>query len=170
MKKICLIALFLLSICTCYSQIKIDVKENITYIVPNIENMILLCNSSENTFRAIMEKYGYQEEGMSAQYISYHPNVLHYMIKAATIFNYHCTGDSVNMGISIDHESPRGSIAELYNKLRPHFVRKDGIKELFAFTYKGTSYVLSIARDDSFCITQIIRCQDYDNRLSEIIL
>lgn len=165
-----MVSLIALLFCfNCYSQfVRTGVKDGVTYITPCIENFTYLSTVSESTFATIMNEYHYSEDGGSAQWYSYTASLDNFLVHAVTNFDYAYGGKSIISWIPQSEMYPHTALQDIYRKLRPHYVRKDGGKELFAFNYDGKAFGVIICKKEKFYIIRTNYLGAADSRLKNL--
>lgn len=168
MKRILTFFVSALLCISCFPQILTGTKDNVTYIVPTIENFITLCNCSESEFASYMKQYHYSEQNSTAQWISYSASLDNFIAHAVVNFDYAYGGKSIIAWLPKDDFYPKNAVSEMYRKLRPHYLRTEDQTEVFAFNYGEKAYGVMIQNNDKFYIIRIINFEHSDNRLSEL--
>ncbi len=168
MKKVIILFIGLVLSLQAMGQVQTGVKDNVTYIVPSVENFITLCNCSQAEFQSIMNRYHYSENGSSAQWLSYMASLDNFLVHAVTNFDYSYGGGNLISWLPKDEMYPRDAMSTIYSKLRPHYIGMEDGLEKFAFNYKGFAYGMMISNTDKAYIIRTIRFSTADSRLSEL--
>lgn len=168
MKKIAFLIVGLILSLQAMAQVQTGVKDNVTYIVPSVENFITLCNCSQSEFQSIMKRYHYSENESSAQWMSYMASLDNFLVHAVIYFDYAYGGGSLISWLPKDEMYPRDAMSTIYSKLRPHYIGMEDGLEKFAFNYRGYAYGMMISNTDKAYIIRTIRFGAVDSRLSEL--
>lgn len=166
MKRVLSILASVLVYISCFSQIRTGIKDNVTYIVPTIENFITLCNCSESEFVSYMKRYNYSEENSNAKWISYSASLDNFLVHAVVNFDYAYGGNSIISWLPKGEIYPSNAVSNMYRKLRPHYLRMEEQSEVFAFNYRGKAYGVMIQNCDKAYIIRVICFGTSDSRLS----
>lgn len=140
-------------------------RENVKVILPTVNNLVTLCNSTENGFISLMKNYGYYEDsGSNGQGISYSNGIDGFLVHASTTFYYFVGGSGVLCWVPEKEMYPTTSINDLYRTLRPYYVGKTEGAEKFAFNKGGKSYAIMIQYQGTYAI-RIFSFGSADKRL-----
>lgn len=168
MKKLKLFIVFLTICYNSFGQVQTDIKDGVTYIIPNIENLISLCNCTEDQFMNIMTKYHYSDNESDAQWIKCMASIDNYLVHAVTNFDYYYKGGVIISWHPKNEMYPKSSVSEILRRLRPHFMRNEDDTDFFAFNYKGNAYGVMMVNDGNFYIIRTSNLGNSDSRLSEL--
>jgi len=142
-------------------------KDNVKVILPTVNNLITLNNSSESNFISLMKHYGYYEDsGSNGEGISYSNGIDGFLVHASTTFYYFVGGRGVLCWVPEKEMYPATSINDLYRSLRPYYVGKAEGAEKFAFNKSGKSYAIMIKYQGTYII-RIFSFGKADSRLKD---
>lgn len=144
------------------------VKDGVTYIKPCVENFAYLSTVSESTFDITMRDYYYAEGDGSAQWRSYTASLDNYLVHAVSNYDYAYGGKSIICWIPKSEMYPHTAVRDIYNKLRPHFLRRENGGELFAFNYDGKAFSCIIVNNEKFYIIRTNYYGSADSRLKNL--
>lgn len=169
MKRIVL-TLFVIALCfNCYSQFIITgTKNGVTYIKPCLENFTYMSTLDHYTFSGYMNQYHYSEGESDAQWYSYVASLDNYVAHAVTNFDFAYRGGTIICWLPKSELYPRTAIQDIYQRLRPHFLRREDGGELFAFNYKGKAFGCIIVNQTNNYILNMTYFGKSDNRLKEL--
>lgn len=169
MKKIFFAIIGLILSIQAFGQVQTGVKDNVTYIVPSVENFITLCDCSQSEFETIMRRYHYSENDSSAEWLSYMASLDNFLVHAVVNFDYGYGGGTLISWLPKEEVYPRNAMSTIYSKIRPHYIGtdEDGL-EKFAFNYRGSAYGILVRNAEKAYIVRTINFGAADSRLTEL--
>lgn len=146
----------------------IGTKQGVNYIKPCIENFAYMSTLDYTTFSRYMEQYHYSEGESNAQWYSYTASLDNFLVHAVTNFSYAYGGRSIICWIPKSEMYPKTAMQDIYQKLRPHFLRNENGGELFAFNYDGKAFGCIIMNQSEFYVIRMNYYGNSDKRLKNL--
>lgn len=115
-----------------------------------------------------MNQYHYSEGESNAQWYSYTASLDNFLVHAVTNFSFACSGRAVIGWLPKSEMYPKTAMQDMYNKLRPHFLRNENGEELFAFNYDGKAFGCIIKNSGKFYIVRVNYYGNADGRLKNL--